>query len=117
MKELFSLIMTSDTKKIKKNKPVKVNIEVNIPQFNNIRTIIKFSCSEANKTNPKNKIQFGQLISLKLLMAGRNVDGLMSENNHFGFKANFTSESTHGALAKTSDTATLDLGVVTNTGK
>lgn len=102
---------------MKKRTPVKVNLKLTIPQFNNVRTIIKLSCSEIDQNNTDKKIQFGHILSFKIVNAGRNVDGLMSENKYLGIKPKFSTESSESVLAETYDTATLDLGVITNTGK
>ena len=79
----------------------KINITVTIPQFNNVHT--KVLLMLMGLSDP-----FGYAVSLEVLEAGRNVDGFMSDIYN-GVKL--------GDFFDKRSIASLDLGVVTNTGK
>lgn len=73
-----------------------------IPQFNNAFTQVKLKLLDGLQN------QFGYIESFKVINAGRNVDGIMSDVNS-GVKLM--------TLTSLKDLAELNLGVVTNTGK
>jgi hypothetical protein len=108
--------MTSTTTTAGIGQIVTANISINIPQFSNLRTILTFSCLTTVSGVQK---QFANILSFNVISMGKNVDGLMSEINKLGLNAKMSSISPNGLKYFENfynDTATLDLGVVTNTG-
>ena len=86
-----------------------VNITLNIPPFSNLRTVLNVSAIDLS-TNK----QFGAIQSLKIISAGRNVDGLLNEYN-LGLMPGPTFYMSASDAAFYYDTAVFDLGIITNT--
>ena len=89
---------------------VKVNFSLALPLFSNLETKVIFECITTIRGQPE---QFGSIHSFKVVSAGRNVDGVMSEVISNRINPVFSTRSPGGFYA---DSAELDLGIVTNTG-
>ncbi len=82
--------------------PLKANITLTIPQFNNVRTRLYIECFQTSATTGLD-YDVANITSLRVVSAGRNLDALLSE---FDLKSTLNGSR-----------AFLDFGIVTNTGK
>ena len=85
-------------------------ITINIPLYSNLRTILNISTVDSVTGQ-----QFAHIQSVKILSAGRNVDGLVNEFNKGFLQPSFSRAAKSGDLSFYNDNAIFDLGIITNT--
>ena len=88
-----------------------LNLTVQIPPFSNARLKVKFYCIDVTSNS-----RFAQVMSARILSAGRNVDGFMTDYASGNkLKPIFSTNATGGVFYV--DTVVFDLGIITNTRK
>ena len=103
LKEMYGITTSESTLSAAILETITVNINVTIPQFNNLRVRLNVTCVQTSQSTQL-PIEFGYITSLKVVSAGRNLDAVLSESE-------LLIPMLNGSYAY------LDLGVVTNTGK
>ncbi len=103
LKEMYGIMTSESTLSAGILETITVNINVTIPQFNNLRVRLNVTCVQTSQSTLL-PIEFGYITSLKVVSAGRNLDAVLSESE-------LLIPTLNGSYAY------LDLGVVTNTGK
>lgn len=83
-----------------------LNLSINIPPYSNCRTKLVFSCVDNLSAR-----QFCHINSIKIVSFGKNVDGLQNEYLNNLILPLFDKT----AMTYYNDSASLDLGIVTNT--
>ena len=89
---------------------VPVIVTLNVPPYSNLRTILNISTVDSVTGQ-----QFAHIQSLKILSAGRNVDGLFNEFNKGFLQPSFSRTAKSGDSSFYYDNAIFDLGIITNT--
>ncbi len=82
------------------------HICIKFPDFANARTIVSLNCID-----PVTGRQFCSFLSMKIVSAGRNVDGLMSEYTYKLMKPTYNNLTDPIYTSS----VTFDLGIITNT--
>jgi hypothetical protein len=98
------------TKSVTVKQTVPMIITINIPPYSNLRTVLNISTVDSVTGQ-----QFAHIQSLKILSAGRNVDGLMNEYSKGFMQPSFSRTAKSGDSSFYFDSAFFDLGIITNT--
>jgi hypothetical protein len=91
---------------------VPIIIHINIPPYSNVRTILNVSTVDTISNQ-----QFASIQSLKILSAGRNINGLMNEYSKNFLTPVYSKTAKSGDSSFYNDNALFDFGIITNTSK
>jgi hypothetical protein len=98
------------TNRVSVKQTVPILITLNIPPYSNLRTVLNMSTVDSVTGQ-----QFAHIQSIKILSAGRNVDGLMNEYGKGFMQPTFYRTARSGDSSFYYDNAIFDLGIITNT--